>query len=85
MTETTIPHGYRRDAKGCLVPESMIKPIDLQRDELVRELLTDAIELRDVLRTFKSRVFADLSAFVALSIEQYGVVPVAEKKAEKAM
>lgn len=83
MTETTIPQGYRRDAKGCLVPESMIKPIDLQRDELVRELLTDAIELRDVLRTFKSRVFADLSAFVALSIEQYGVVPRGRKEGGK--
>lgn len=83
MTETTIPQGYRRDAKGCLVPESMIKPIDLQRDELVRELLTDAIELRDVLRTFKSRVFADLAAFVALSIEQYGVVPRGRKEGGK--
>ena len=36
-TENTIPEGYRQDAKGCLVPESMIKPIDRARDELRRE------------------------------------------------
>lgn len=83
MTETTIPSGYRRDAKGALIPESMIKPIDLQRDELVRELVTDATELRDVLRTFKDRVFADLTAFIDLSIEQYGVVPRGRKEGGK--
>ena len=36
MTQQTIPAGYRQDAKGCLIPESLIKPIDLARDQLVR-------------------------------------------------
>ena len=37
MTEQqTIPAGYRQDAQGRLIPESMIKPIDVERDRLVR-------------------------------------------------
>ena len=72
-TENKIPEGYRADAKGCLVPESMIKPIDRARDELVGELARQARIVSDVLREFKARVFADINAFVDLSGEQYGV------------
>lgn len=70
---TPIPEGYRRDAKGCLVPEAMIKPIDRTRDELVGELARQARIVSDGLREFKNRVFADINAFVDLSGEQYGV------------
>lgn len=72
-TENKIPEGYRADAKGCLVPESMIKPIDRARDELVGELARQARIVSDGLREFKTRVFADINAFVDLSGEQYGV------------
>ena len=70
---TTIPAGYRADAKGCLVPESMIKPIDRARDELVREMARQARIVSDGLRAFKARVFDDINAFVDLSAEEYGV------------
>lgn len=71
--EKTIPEGYRADAKGCLVPEAMIKPIDRTRDELVQELARQARIVSDGLSEFKARVFADINAFVDLSAEQYGV------------
>ncbi|XLM22760.1 DUF3164 family protein, partial [Chromobacterium piscinae] len=32
-----IPEGYKQDGKGRLVPISIIKPIDLTRDEFVAE------------------------------------------------
>lgn len=73
QTKSTIPAGYRADASGRLVPETMIKPIDLTRDELVQELVRQAIAMHDSLAEFKGRVFADLNAFVDLSAEQYGV------------
>jgi hypothetical protein len=73
MSQTTIPQGYRADAKGCLVPEAMIKPIDRARDELMQELVTEAKAVSNTLAAFKARVFADISAFVELSAEQYGV------------
>lgn len=73
-TETkTIPAGYRADASGRLIPESMIKPIDLTRDALVQEIARQAKIVSDGLREFKNRVFTDINAFVELSAEEYGV------------
>ena len=34
-----IPEGHRRNALGHLVPESLIKPIDKLRDDLVHQLV----------------------------------------------
>jgi len=73
QTKSTLPAGYRADATGRLVPEAMIKPIDRTRDELVQELVRQAILMNGTLAEFKGRVFADLNAFVELSAEQYGV------------
>ena len=72
-SKTGTPEGYRADAKGCLIPENMIKPIDRTRDELVLELARQARIVSDSLREFKARVFADINAFVDLSAEQYSV------------
>jgi hypothetical protein len=73
MSKTVIPEGYRADANGRLVPEAMIKPIDRTRDELVQELVRQALVMHDALVAFKGRVFNDLNAFVDLSAEQYDV------------
>lgn len=75
MTTATnaIPEGYRRDARGALIPEAMIKPIDKTRDELVQELTKAAKDVNDILGQFKTKVFSDINAFVDLSAEQYGV------------
>lgn len=70
---TEIPAGYRQDAKGALIPESMIKPIDRSRDELVIELAKLATTVNASLLEFKRKVFADINAFVDLSAEEYGV------------
>lgn len=70
---SAIPQGFWQDAKGCLVPESMIKPIDRARDELVRDLGDRAKQMSKLLREFKDRVFQDIDAFVELSAEQYEV------------
>lgn len=70
--QAQAPDGYWKDAKGHLVPESLIKPIDRERDNLVRALVKDAQELSEVLARFKDRAFGDIAAFVDLSTEQYG-------------
>jgi hypothetical protein len=69
---TTVPAGYMQDAKGRLVPESQVKPVDLLRDQLVRDLASQAKNLSDVLATFKRLAFADIAAFIETSAEQYG-------------
>lgn len=74
MSDTnSAPEGFWKDAKGCLIPESMIKPIDRMRDELVRELSRQAVIVSDSMRDFKTRVFSEINAFVDLSAEQYDV------------
>lgn len=70
---TAIPEGFWKDAKGCLVPESMIKPIDRTRDELARDLGLRAKAMSASLRDFKTTVFNEINAFVDLSAEQYDV------------
>lgn len=70
---TAIPEGFWKDAKGCLVPESMIKPIDRTRDELARDLGQRAKAMSAALRDFKTTVFNEINAFVDLSAEQYDV------------
>lgn len=67
-----IPDGYKEDAKGNLVPVSKIKEIDLMRDNLVHEIVQEAIELSELIKSFKHNVFGNIAAFVQLSGEQYG-------------
>lgn len=67
-----ITNDYKQDAKGRLVPLATIKPIDLARDQLVQEIVAKAKALNAALASFKSSVFADIGAFVDLSVERYG-------------
>lgn len=67
-----IPTGYRQDAKGRLVPEDQIKEIDLERDRLITDLITEAREINTRLRAFRIRAHADIAAFADLSAEKYG-------------
>lgn len=74
MTDTqqiTVPEGFWQDAQGRLVPESMVKPIDQERDRLVKHLVDRASELSTELADFKAVAFGDIEAFIELSAEQY--------------
>lgn len=72
-TVPEVPAGYMRNAQGHLVPVDMINDIDRARDELVQEIIGDAERLREQMAAFKRRVMGDLSAFVDLSAEKYGI------------
>lgn len=66
-----VPDGYRADAKGRLVPEHLVRGIDLQEDQLVRGLMRHADELSAQISRFKSRTFDDVGAHLALIAEWY--------------
>lgn len=70
-TEEQIPDGYVQDAKGRLVPRSLVKPIDLARHELVLELVDRARAASALLSAFRRSADADIDAFVSLSAERY--------------
>ncbi|MCA8183807.1 DUF3164 family protein [Burkholderia vietnamiensis] len=73
MTEQHIPAGYVRDARGRLVPESLVAPIDQLRDQTITSLVDEAKRLQSAMVDFKTRAFGDIAAFVEASHEQYGV------------
>ena len=69
----TIPAGYRKNAKGDLVPESRIKPVDKLRDEVVMSIVAFAKELREKMLTFKLVTMAQIDDFADLSASEYGI------------
>ena len=77
-SQSTTP-GYWTDANGNLVPESKVKQIDQVRNQLVYDLCRMAEVESLALSTFKLSSMAEVSAFVALSLEQYGVRTGGEK------
>lgn len=71
--QSEVPDGMWRDAKGRLVPEDLVKPIDQHRDSVVRDLVRAAKHLAEQLAAHKQWMSGELEAFVQLSAEQYGV------------
>ncbi|XYX40502.1 DUF3164 family protein [Candidatus Erwinia dacicola] len=67
-----VPDGFWMDARGALIPESVIKPVDKERDALVKALVERAKPLQEALRKFKEDAFADIQALIDLSAERYG-------------
>lgn len=67
-----VPEGYMRNVQGHLVPHELVAPIDRARDELVREMVAGAKELRSQMAAFKRKWFGDVNAFASMSAEQYG-------------
>lgn len=67
-----IPEGYVQDAHGRLVPVDLVKDVDKLRDQVLLELINEAVKINETLREFKARSFDNFLAFVDLSAEKYG-------------
>lgn len=67
----STPAGFRLDAKGRMVPESTIKPLDLVRSDLVESLVQRAKPLREELKTFRSTAFSEIQALQDLAHDDY--------------
>ncbi len=70
---TPVNPDFMVNAQGHHVPLTKVKPIDIQRNDLVREMIERAKGVRQMIADFKHDAFGDISAFVQLSAEQYGV------------
>lgn len=73
MEIRSIPDGYLEDAQGRLVPADKVKPEDLQKDELVRDLIAQAQAMREALSKLKATALGDVRAHVDLVADKYGV------------
>lgn len=72
ITET-IPAGYMKNALGHLVPEANVREQDKLRDQVVRELVTHAINANAQLVTLKKKALGDIDDLVKIAGERYGV------------
>jgi len=68
-----IPEGYMQDQQGKLVPHDLVRPIDIERNDMVLELVelakVKSIELAD----FKQHAMSAIEKFVNLSGRKYQV------------
>lgn len=63
---------YRQDAKGNLIPVKNIKPIDLARDDFIRETFAKVRPVHEMMSELKRETMLNTQAFIDLSVEQYG-------------
>lgn len=71
-TNADIPRkGYMLDANGAEWPTDKVKPIDRDRDRLVKKLANRAKKVSGTIADFKADAFADIADFVAHSAAQY--------------
>ncbi len=68
-----IPDGYMEDQQGKLVPVELVRPIDLERNEMVLELVKLAKAKSVELADFKQNAMSVIESFVKLSGRKYQV------------
>lgn len=73
MNQEIEQPGYRKNAQGHLVPESLIRPVDKLRDDVVLKLIESAKVVRQQMAAFKIEALAQIADFVDLSASEYGV------------
>lgn len=72
-TETVIPKGYMLRADGALVPADKVKPVDKDRDQVVRDLCEQAKHASADLLAFKLASMQAVQDFVDRSLAEYDV------------
>ncbi|MGP4950726.1 DUF3164 family protein [Psychrobacter sp. T6-1] len=64
---------YMENAKGHLIPIDKVKPVDKLRDEVVKDMIAIAIDVRATMQVAKRKLFDSFNDFVALSAQEYDV------------
>lgn len=72
-TRTPPPPGFIEDSRGRLVHVDKVRPHELQRDQLVRDLVERCMTHSREAADLKARLLDDIAAHVALVAEEYGV------------
>ena len=68
-----IPEGWREDAKGRLVRIESISDVEIQEDELVRQIAERWRDYNLHLQELKAATLSDIQAHIDLANEKYGV------------
>lgn len=67
-----IPAGYVKNRNGDLIPKDRVKPLDRERDKVVRKLIKDAKAVNEVIAEFKDKAMAAVADFGDHSAQTYG-------------
>lgn len=70
-TQSEVPEGYLRDAQGRLVPMDLVKPLDIERDKLVHEIVAAAGAVQGQLQAFQTESRTAIEAFVEKAAKKY--------------
>jgi hypothetical protein len=71
MSEINIPEGFVRNAKGHLIPLAQVREQDMLRDQVARELSTEAKALYLALKNFKKKSLGDIADLISIAAERY--------------
>ena len=63
---------FMTDSQGRQVPAELVSEIDKLRDQTVRRIADEALQMKKALADFKQRIRDDIYTFVELSAKQYG-------------
>jgi len=64
---------FMKDAQGRMVPLDMVRPIDQERDALVRRMEERFAQVRAVCQQFRTWADAEIEAYLQLSQEKYDI------------
>jgi hypothetical protein len=64
---------FMTDSMGRQVPITMVKEIDILRDQTVRRIADEAVKMKSVLIEFKSKIRDDIFSFIEKSAKAYKV------------
>ena len=68
-----IPDGFMLNSSGHLVPVDQVRDQDKLRDQVARDLASEAEEIHARLKAFKARALGDIADLVDISAQRYGV------------
>lgn len=72
-TKPAVPPGFMRNAIGHLVPLEQVREQDLLRDQVVRSLAAEALQISEALAAFKVRALNDIADLVKIAGDRYQV------------
>jgi hypothetical protein len=66
-------NGMVKDSQGRMVPLEMVKPLDAQRDDMVRALFEAFAKVQEAAHTFRDWADSEIDSHIGLVAEKYGV------------
>lgn len=72
-TQITAPAGYMQDSQGRLVPEEQVREQDKLRDQVVQDLISQALEINRALKCFKQTALNDIADVIQIAADRWEV------------